>query len=91
MFNFLENKLSPASQLILTTLIERKTWDGNELSVPQIANDALTPLILQNLLESGDVEDSANIIAVLMAEALGVNVQSYEAKEKKRKPQKLGF
>jgi len=89
-FSFFENKLSPASQLVLS-LINQSTRDGEKLTVPQLTSDALTPLILQNILESGDVEDSANIIAVLMAEALGVNVQSYEAKEKKPKREKIGF
>lgn len=83
-FNFLENKASPASQLVLS-LIEQKTWDGDELSIPQLASDALTPLIIQNILENDQVNDSANLLAVLIAEGLGVNVQSYEPKQSKSK------
>jgi hypothetical protein len=47
-----------------------------------MADDALTPLIIQNVFEAGDVEDSANILAVLIAEALGVNVNTYNNTKK---------
>ncbi len=78
-FNFIENKLSPAASLVLS-IIDQKTWDGDALSIPQMIEGNLTPLIIQNVLEAGDVEDSANILAVLMAEAFGVNVQTYESR-----------
>ncbi len=82
-FNFLENKLSPAAALALS-VIDQKTRDRGELTVPQIANDALTPLIIQNIFEADSVDDSANILAVLIAEALGVNVQTYSGKKKQK-------
>ena len=62
------------------------TW-----GVQQMVNDAFTPLLIQSIMESEDVEDSANVLAVLMAEALGVNVQTYPDKrqEKSNKRDKL--
>ena len=75
-FNFVDNKLSPAAQLI-TSLIEQKTWDGDKLVIPQMVDDALTPLIIQNVMETGSSDDSANVLAALIAEALGINVQTY--------------
>jgi len=83
-FNFLENKLSPAASMALA-VINNKSWEGDKLTVPQMANDALTPMIIQNAIETGNVEDSANILAVLIAEALGVGVQTYSPKEPKGK------
>jgi len=82
-FNFFENKLSPAAALALT-VIDQKTWKGDQLTIPQMANDALTPLIIQNVLESGDSDDSANILAALIAEALGINVQTFTDKKSKK-------
>lgn len=81
-FNFFENKFSPALAMALT-IIDQKTRDGDSLSVPQMAVDGLSPLIVQNVMESGDSEDAANILAVLIAEALGVNVQTFIDKKKK--------
>ena len=75
-FNFVNNKLSPAAQLALN-LIDQKTWDGNKLTIPQMVDDALTPLIIQNVIETGSDDDAANVLAALIAEALGVNVQTY--------------
>ncbi len=82
-FNFVENKLSPAAQ-VAVSLIDQKTWKGDTLTAPQMADDALTPLIIQNVFEAGDVEDSANVLAILMAEALGVNVNTYNNMKKKK-------
>ncbi len=86
-FNFLENKLSPAAGLVLS-VIDNKTWDGNQLTIPQMVNDALTPLIVQNVFETGSADDSANVLAALMAEALGVNVQTYVGGKNKPKSNK---
>lgn len=79
-WNFVENKLSPAAGLALA-VIDQKTWKGDTLTIPQMVNDALTPLIVQNVFETGSAEDSANVLAALMAEALGVNVQTYSGKK----------
>jgi len=89
-FNFLENKLSPAASMALA-VINNKSWEGDKLTVPQMANDALTPMIIQNAIETGNVEDSANILAVLIAEALGVGVQTYSPKESKGKKKQESF
>ena len=82
-FDFLENKLSPAASLTLS-IIEQKTWEGDKLTIPQMVEKNLTPLIIQNVLEAGDVDDSANILAILMAEAFGVNVQTYQGTTKQK-------
>ncbi len=83
-FNFVTNKLSPAAALTLS-IIDQKTWIGDQLTVPQMVDDALTPLLIQSIFEAGNADDSANVLAVLMAEALGVNVQTYRDR-KKQKP-----
>lgn len=83
-FSFLENKLSPAASMAVA-LADQKTWSGDQLTIPQMINDGLSPLIVQQVMESGDSEDAANVLAVLIAEALGVNVQTYTGKTKKSK------
>ena len=82
-FNFVDNKLSPAAQLALS-VIDQKTWEGNRLTIPQMVDDALTPLIIQNVMETGSEDDAANVLAALIAEALGVNVQTYNNDTKKK-------
>ena len=89
-WNFTENKLSPAASLALT-LVNNKTRDNGNLTVPQMVNDALTPLIIQNIFEAGDADDSANILAVLMAESLGVNVQTYVPKGKQKRKRRKSY
>jgi hypothetical protein len=84
-FNFVQNKFSPATQLAVN-LTDQKTWKGDKLTTPQMVNDALTPLIIQNVLETGNDEDSANVLAALIAEALGVNVQTYRDRGKPKRP-----
>ena len=81
-FNFLENKLSPAAAVALS-LIDQKTRSGDKLVIPQMVNDALTPLIIQNVFETGSSEDSANVLAALIAEALGINVQTFRDRKKR--------
>ncbi len=80
-WNFLENKLSPAAQLALS-LIDQITWEGDELTIPQMVDNSLTPLTIQSGVEAGNVDDAANILAVLIAETVGVNVQTFAPKKK---------
>ena len=82
-WNFVENKLSPASQLVLS-MIDQSTWEGDKLTIPQMVDNALTPLIIQNVFETGSVEDSANVLAVLVAEALGINVNTYSGRKRQK-------
>jgi len=82
-FNFLDNKLSPAAQLALS-IIDQKTWEGDKLTIPQMVDEALTPLIIQNVFETGSAEDSANVLAALIAETMGVNVQTYSNKKEQK-------
>ena len=89
-WNFVENKLSPAAQLALS-MIDQKTWDGDKLMIPQMVDDALTPLIIQNVIETGSTDDAANVLAALMAEALGVNVQTYQGTTKQKTKQRKRF
>jgi hypothetical protein len=83
-FSFLENKLSPGAALAMS-LADQATWSGDNLTIPQMINDSLSPLIVSQIMESADSEDAANVLAVLMAEALGVNVQTYTNETKQSK------
>ena len=81
-FNFMENKFSPAAQLAFS-LLDQASFEGDELRIPQMVDDALTPLIIQNVFETGSSDDAANVLAALIAEALGVNVQTFRARRAK--------
>lgn len=89
-FNFLDNKLSPGAALAIS-IIDQKTWKGDQLRIPQMIDDALTPLLIQNVIETGSADDSANVLAALIAEAIGVNVQTYNNDRKKKSKARTRF
>ena len=75
--------MSPAVQVALN-LANQKHRDGNELSVPQSLYEITVPLTIQNTIDAKEIEDRANLLAITIAEALGVNVQTYEEKQEKK-------
>jgi len=84
-FNFFENKFSPAAQLAWKLFVERRGRMGEPIETSKALQEAVTPLIIQNVMETKDSEESANILAALIAETLGVNVQTYDSGKKKTK------
>jgi hypothetical protein len=83
-FNFLENKLSPGASFVLM-MADQVTRDGDKVTIPQMLNKALTPIIIETAFQSKDQEDAANILAVILAEAFGVGVNTFDGKFKKKK------
>jgi hypothetical protein len=81
-FNFLENKFSPGLAMALS-IIDQKTREGKKLTIAEIAKNGLTPIIVQTAIESGNAEEAANVLAILLAEALGLGVQTYPDRKQK--------
>jgi hypothetical protein len=81
-FSFLENKFSPGLAMALS-IADMKTRDGDDLTVKELAKRGLTPIIVQTAMESGNAEEAANVLAILLAEALGLGVQTYPDRKQK--------
>lgn len=84
LWNFLKNKASPGASFVLE-LINQRTREGEGLSVKNAVYTKLTPLIVQTAFESGNVEDSADMLAIILAEMFGVGVQTYDGHGYKKK------
>lgn len=80
-YNFLENKASPAMAMVLD-LLGGKDFSGNKPTVAGEANNLLTPLPVTTFLELQRDPKSANILAAMIADALGVAVNDYGPKKK---------
>jgi hypothetical protein len=80
-YNFFENKLSPAASLV-KDILQGKDFEGKPVSVQgELANLAL-PLPIQNAQELATNPKSANVVLAILADALGISVQTYSAKPK---------
>lgn len=75
-YGFLENKAAPAAS-VATELIRQRTREGKKPTFTGVARKLFTPLQIQNAFEAGTTEEAADLIVVMCAEFLGVNVQTY--------------
>lgn len=78
-YSFLENKAAPATSALIE-LLKGETREGNIPTVAGQLGKMYTPLQIQNYFETQSLDNSANLLLIMMAEAHGVNVQSYEKK-----------
>jgi len=84
-FNFLENKFSPAAQMVWNLYVEGKTREGEDPTFVMEALKSGEPMVVRNIVETKNAEDAANLLVVTMAEIFGWNVQTYSGKKKKVK------
>jgi hypothetical protein len=85
-FSFLENKAAPATSVAID-LLKGQTRDREKPTVKGEVSRLLTPLTIQNYYDTKSVEDSANVLTVIMAETLGINTQTYGPYDfEKKKP-----
>ncbi len=76
-YNFFENKLSPAASVLEDILISGETFEGDK---PTLANEAVNfavPLPITNFFELRDNPKSANTLAAMLADALGIGTNTY--------------
>lgn len=76
LMNFAENKLSPAASVV-KELIKGQTFQGNKPTVANEAVNLLAPLPITTYLELKNDPNSANILAAMIADGLGISVNTY--------------
>jgi hypothetical protein len=85
---FFENKLSPAATSSLA-LNRGEDRDGRPVNVNSaegflnLLNNMFTPIGIKNLVESKDVYDRANLVAIAIADFLGIGTNSYSPNKSK--------
>lgn len=80
-FNFMENKLSPAASVI-KDILKGQDFQGNKPTPLNEANNLLTPLPITTYLELKNNPNSADHILSMIADGLGISTNTYSAKKK---------
>ena len=75
-WNFVNNKFSPIASVI-SDLVQQETFEGDKPSITSIAKGLTVPIIMQELASSSQNEKSANLMLILISEALGVSANTY--------------
>lgn len=81
-YNFFENKLSPVAS-VLKDVIKGRDFDGNKPTIGSTAKNLFVPLPVTTYLELKNNPNSANTLASMLADALGISTNTYSAKPKK--------
>lgn len=84
LYNFFENKLSPAVS-VMKDILEGETFKGEKPTLIEEVKNLLMPIPITNFMELKDNPNSANIILAMIADALGIGTNTYS--KKKKKPQ----
>lgn len=79
--NFFENKLSPASSIV-KDLLKGQDFNGKKPTVLGEANNLLTPLPITTGVELLQNPKSANFVLSMLADSLGISVNTYSKKKK---------
>ncbi len=80
-YNFFENKLSPAASVILD-LLKGQDRQGNKPTVTGEVRNLFEPLPVTNYLELKNDPKSAPILLGVIADALGISTNTYSKKAK---------
>lgn len=81
LYNFAENKLSPVASVV-KDLLKGQTFSGEKPSLKNEAVNLAVPLPVTTGIELYQTPNSANKLLGLIADALGINVNSYAPKKK---------
>lgn len=79
LIDFGENKLSPMASFLLH-IAEGRDREGKKTNLGKEAVELITPLPISNFAELRDNPNSANILAALIADGLGVSTNTFSAK-----------
>ena len=77
--DFLQNKLSPASA-VMKDLFNQRDFDGNPITLGGELNNLLTPLPIQNAIDTSKEPDSAGLLWTMIADGLGISTNTYGSK-----------
>jgi hypothetical protein len=80
-YNFFENKLSPAASLV-KDLLKGHDFEGKPLTPQGELSNLLTPLPITNVHELATNPNAANVVLATIADALGISVNTYSPKPK---------
>lgn len=83
-YNFFENKLSPAASLV-KDLLKGQDFNGDKPTIAGELSNLFTPLPAANVQELAADPKSANIVLATIADALGISVNTYGAAKKSAK------
>jgi hypothetical protein len=86
-YNFFENKLSPAAALV-KDLLKGHDFEGNPITVQGELSNLFTPLPITNIHELATNPNAANVVLATIADALGISVNTYSPKPKKASAKK---
>lgn len=75
-WNFFQNKFTPTWQ-VAKTLMTGKNFNGEPPTVSNVLWDMYAPIGIQNFLETAENERAANLIAILVSDALGISTGTY--------------
>lgn len=81
-YNFFENKLSPAAG-ILRNLLKGQDFDGNKPTLAGELKNTFVPLPISNYEELSKDPNAAPIIIAMIADALGIGTNTYSKHRKK--------
>lgn len=75
-FNFMENKYSPLFS-VLKQIRDQKDFNGEKPTIEGLAKDLLVPLPLTNAQEAMKDKKAAPLLAIIIADALGIATNTY--------------
>jgi hypothetical protein len=87
-FNFASNKLSPVASII-KQMFDRTAFGGEELTPTGVLRDITVPLPITNSIELMKDPNSANVVAALIADGLGISTNTFSPTARKRQ-KKIG-
>lgn len=79
-YNFFENKLSPAAAVV-KDIMKGEDFSGKKPTIAGELARVSVPISVQNYMELKDDPESAPILLALIIDALGLGVNTYSAKE----------
>ena len=83
--DFLTNKTSPPARFVVDWL-RGENWKGEKTTLAGSSYQAFTPIALQNIIELKD-DRSADRVAGVILDALGISTQSFTVSEKTWEPE----
>lgn len=77
LWDFTENKFSPFFTFIKEAYVNRRNFLGEPVTIPQALSKLITPIGIQNYLETKKNEKAANIWLTIIADFLGISSSTY--------------
>ena len=83
-YNFFENKLSPAARAA-RDILEGKDFDGKKPTALSTLNTLYTPIIIENYDELKNNPKAADVLGAMIADGLGIGTNTYSRQKKQLK------